>query len=127
MSSPFRSTNHQGVAKCLAFHDGDFTFPDDLAPLLDLLDPADSSSSTTTTAALISAAPDPDDAITASADSALTEVVDFEMLTLWVLVWVYGIGCFFFNFDLIPNHFRFIFVSLFVQFASILNPLLVSN
>uniref|UniRef100_A0A0E0K745 Uncharacterized protein n=1 Tax=Oryza punctata TaxID=4537 RepID=A0A0E0K745_ORYPU len=66
----------QGVAKCLAF-DGDFTFPDaladDLAPLLDLPDPADSSSSTTT--ALISAAPDPDDAVTASADSALTEVV----------------------------------------------------
>uniref|UniRef100_A0A0D9Z0E6 Uncharacterized protein n=1 Tax=Oryza glumipatula TaxID=40148 RepID=A0A0D9Z0E6_9ORYZ len=79
------AANSKGVAKCLAFHDGDFTFPDDLAPLLDLPDPADSSS-TTTTAALISAAPDPDDAITASADSALTEVVDFEMLTLWVLV-----------------------------------------
>uniref|UniRef100_A0A0E0GF49 Uncharacterized protein n=1 Tax=Oryza nivara TaxID=4536 RepID=A0A0E0GF49_ORYNI len=69
------AANSKGVAKCLAFHDGDFTFPDDLAPLLDLPDPADSSSSTTTTAALISAAPDPDDAITASADSALTEVV----------------------------------------------------
>lgn len=68
------AANSKGVAKCLAFHDGDFTFPDDLAPLLDLPDPADSSSSTTTTAALISAAPDPDDAITASADSALTEV-----------------------------------------------------
>uniref|UniRef100_A0A0E0CTC6 Uncharacterized protein n=1 Tax=Oryza meridionalis TaxID=40149 RepID=A0A0E0CTC6_9ORYZ len=71
---PAAAANSKGVAKCLAFHDGDFTFPDDLAPLLDLPDPADSSSSTTTTAALISAAPDPDDAITASADSALTEV-----------------------------------------------------
>ncbi|XP_052141386.1 uncharacterized protein LOC127761178 [Oryza glaberrima] len=70
---PAAAANSKGVAKCLAFHDGDFTFPDDLAPLLDLPDPADSSS-TTTTSALISAAPDPDDAITASADSALTEV-----------------------------------------------------
>uniref|UniRef100_A0A0D3FCA7 Uncharacterized protein n=1 Tax=Oryza barthii TaxID=65489 RepID=A0A0D3FCA7_9ORYZ len=70
---PAAAANSKGVAKCLAFHDGDFTFPDDLAPLLDLPDPAEDSS-TTTTAALISAAPDPDDAITASADSALTEV-----------------------------------------------------
>ncbi|KAG8072985.1 hypothetical protein GUJ93_ZPchr0006g43721 [Zizania palustris] len=67
----------KAVAKCLDYDDN-FAFPDspdvlgapddDLAPLLELPDPGDSSSST-----LISA--NPDDAVTASADSALAEVV----------------------------------------------------
>ncbi|KAF0934595.1 hypothetical protein E2562_025680 [Oryza meyeriana var. granulata] len=74
------ASNSKGVAKRLAYDDDNFTFPDatdvlsrvpddDLAPLLELPDPADSSSSTTT---LISAAPE--DAVTASADSSPTQV-----------------------------------------------------
>ncbi|KAF0934594.1 hypothetical protein E2562_025680 [Oryza meyeriana var. granulata] len=74
------ASNSKGVAKRLAYDDDNFTFPDatdvlsrvpddDLAPLLELPDPADSSSSTTT---LISAAPE--DAVTASADSSPTQI-----------------------------------------------------